>query len=45
MTAWFAKHGDESNVQLVSLIAGADFNDDGKIDYEEFICMVVKKQL
>lgn len=45
LTAWFAKHGDGSNVQLESLIAGADFNDDGKIDYEEFICMVVKKQL
>ena len=44
LTAWFEKHGGEPE-NLIDLIEGADFNDDGKIDYEEFICMVVKKQI
>ena len=44
LAAWFSKYGDGST-ELEPLIQGADFNNDGKIDYEEFICMVVKKQL
>ena len=44
LTAWFEKHGGDTK-NLTELIKGADFNDDGKIDYEEFICMVVKKQI
>ena len=31
--------------QVDQLIAGADFNGDGKINYNEFVSMVVKKQI
>ena len=41
---WCSKHGDITD-NIDSLISGADFNGDGKINYDEFICMVVKKQI
>ena len=41
---WCSKYGDITD-NIDSLISGADFNGDGKINYDEFICMVVKKQI
>ena len=31
--------------EIDSLIQGADFNGDGKINYDEFIYMIAKRQL
>ena len=41
---WCSKYGDITD-NIDSLISGADFNGDEKINYDEFICMVVKKQI
>ena len=41
---WCSKYGDITD-NIDSLISGADFNGDGKINYDEFICMVVKRQI
>ena len=44
LASFFEAHGgavDDVNV----LVKGADFNGDGKIDYNEFVAMVIKKEL
>jgi len=44
LTSFFAAHGASVD-NVDTLIKGADFNGDGKIDYNEFIAMVVKREL
>ena len=46
LAAWFAKHGSTNDMdQIDALIQGADFNGDGKINYDEFIYMIANRQL
>ena len=44
LSSFFAANGASVD-NVDTLIKGADFNGDGKIDYNEFITMVVKREL
>lgn len=44
LSSFFEAHGGAVD-DVDALVKGADFNGDGKIDYNEFVAMVVKKEL
>ena len=44
MRKWFQDHNKDEN-EIDNLIKGADYNNDGKINYEEFVNLVVQRKI